>query len=69
MPDCLLYFSSHLDIIKPFRMRNTENIGLILSCGGNTMTFVNPPESGFPNESLFDVIKLGIPFKRNLEFL
>ena len=50
-------------------MRNTENINLILSCGGSTMKFVNPPKSGSPNESLCDVIKLGIPFKRNLEFL
>ena len=33
------------------------------------MKLVNPPKSGFPNESLCDVIKLGIPFKRNLEFL
>ena len=33
------------------------------------MKFVNPPESGFPNESLCDVIKLGIPCKRNLKFL
>ena len=33
------------------------------------MKFENPPQYGFPNESLCDVIKLGIPFERNLEFL
>ena len=50
-------------------MRNTENIGLMHSCGEKTMKCVNPPESGFPkNDSLCDVIKLGIPFERNLEF-
>ena len=50
-------------------MRNTENIGIKRNCEGNTMRFANPPESGFPNESLCDVIKLGISFERNLEFL
>ena len=69
VPHCLLYFSSNLDIIKPSKVRNTENIGLIRNCGRNTMKFENPPQSGFPNESLCDVIKLGIPFERNLEFL
>ena len=33
------------------------------------MKLVNPQKSGCPNESLCDVIKLGVPFKRNLEFL
>ena len=33
------------------------------------MTFVDPLKSGFPNESPCDVIKLGIPFERNWEFL
>ena len=33
------------------------------------MKFENTPQSGFPNESLCDVIKLGIPFERNLVFL
>ena len=50
-------------------MRNTENICIKRNCEGNTMRFANPPESGFPNESLCDVIKLGISFERNLEFL
>ena len=69
IPYCLLYFSCHLDIIQPFKMRNTENIGSIRRCGRNTMKFENPPLSGFPKESLCDVINLGIPFERNLEFL
>ena len=69
VPYCLLYFSSHLDIIKSLKVRNTENMGLIWSCRGSTMKFENPPQSGFPNESLCDVIKLGIPFERYLEFL
>ena len=51
------------------KVRNTEDIGLIRSCGRNTMKFKNPPQSGLPNESLCDVIKLRIPFERNLEFL
>ena len=50
VPYCLLYFSSHLDIIKHFNVSNTENIGLIQTCGRNTMKFENPPQSGFPND-------------------
>ena len=69
VPYCLLNLSSPLDIIKPFKMRNTENIGLIQSSGRNTIKFENRPQSGFPNESLCDVIKSGIPFERNFEFL
>ena len=63
VPHCLLYFSSNLDIIKPSKVRNLENIGLIRSCGRNTMKFENPPQYGFPNESLCDVIKLAFPLK------
>ena len=33
------------------------------------MKFESPPQSGFPKESLCDVIELGIPFERNLELL
>ena len=33
------------------------------------MKSVNPPKSGPPNESLCDVIKLGISFEKNLVFL
>ena len=69
MSHCSLHFSSHLDISNPSKMRNTENIGIIQNCGRNTMKFANPPDSGFPNESLCEVIKLGIPCKRNLKFL
>ena len=69
MPHCLLYLSSHLDMIKPFKTINTENIGLIQSCRGKTIKFVNPPKSGLSNESPCDVIKLGISFIRNLYFL
>ena len=50
-------------------MRITEHIGIIRNFESITITFVNPPESRFPNESLCDFIQLGIPFNRNLEIL
>ena len=48
VPYCLFHLLSHLDIVKHLKVRNIENIGLIQSCGRNTMKFENSPESGIP---------------------
>ena len=52
VPHCLLYFSSNLDIIKPSKVRNTENIGLRIDTSGGSVNCSAPFEEGWMCGSL-----------------